>query len=241
MLFQRGGVVMKTASNMAKSDCRRAAQYLITILVVLPVGLLISLLPVMTEIKLAHKLMMADLVVVATKITALILFFRLAEHALAAIAEDGKVGSFVRGIGKPLTILLIVIIGQGLLWQVIDPFVEATGKKIYFVSVILLILAASAWLIFKAYQYAPYLLETAQYIRNPFAKVMAEKADPCPSCGYPVPKSVKFCSQCGEKMAEPLTCSQCNALLNPGQKFCWQCGSAVNGDNKDSEDFFDGQ
>ncbi|MBS3954505.1 MAG: zinc ribbon domain-containing protein [Methylomicrobium sp.] len=233
---------MNTVSYKAGTDCRRAAQYLITILIVLPVGLLISLLPVMTEIKLAHKLMAADCVVFATKMTALILFYRFAEHALAAITEDGRARSFVRSIGKPLTILVIVIIAQGLLWQMTEPFVAVTGKKIFFGAAILLILAASAWLIFKAYQSAPYLLVAVQRFRNPLAKVMAVITRPCPSCGHRLSKSAKFCSQCGEKTVEPLTCIQCGASLAPDQKYCWQCGATTNpSDSKDTEVFFDGE
>ncbi|MDP2179418.1 zinc ribbon domain-containing protein [Methylicorpusculum sp.] len=233
---------MNTVSYKTGTDCRRAAQYLITILIVLPVGLLISLLPVMTEIKFAHKLMAADCVVFATKMTALILFYRFTEHALAAIAEDGKVRSFVRSIGKPLTILVIVIFAQGLLWQVIAPFVAVTGKKIFFAAAILLILAASAWLILKAYQSAPYLLEAVQRFRNPLAKVLAVTSRPCPSCGHRMPKSAKFCSQCGEKTVEPLTCGQCGASLASDQKYCWQCGAATSvSESKDADVFFDGE
>jgi hypothetical protein len=235
-------MAMNTVSYKAGTDCRRAAQYLITILIVLPVGLLISLLPVMTEIKLAHKLMTADCVEFATKLTALILFYRFAEHALAAITEDGRALSFVRSIGKPLTILVIVIIAQGLLWQMIQPFVAASGKKVFFVAAILLILAASAWLIFKAFQSAPYLLETVQRFRNPFAKAIAVFTSPCPSCGHRLSKSAKFCSQCGEKTVGPPTCIHCGASLTPDQKYCWQCGATTNSsESKDAEVFFDGE
>src|SRR5204863_6425780 len=37
------------------------------------------------------------------------------------------------------------------------------------------------------------------------------------------PASLKFCEECGTRLAE--TCASCGASLNPGAKFCGECGT----------------
>jgi class 3 adenylate cyclase/tetratricopeptide (TPR) repeat protein len=47
----------------------------------------------------------------------------------------------------------------------------------------------------------------------------------CPQCGYDNGAELKFCGQCGTRLA--LLCSGCGAHNSPGQKFCGECGARL--------------
>jgi len=49
----------------------------------------------------------------------------------------------------------------------------------------------------------------------------------CPACNAPLPAKVKFCPECGAKIATENHCIQCGAKLSPGAKFCAECGTKV--------------
>lgn len=47
----------------------------------------------------------------------------------------------------------------------------------------------------------------------------------CPSCGANNPKTMKFCGECGTKLAtEKVICSNCGSEIPAGMKFCGECG-----------------
>src|SRR5579872_2468121 len=47
----------------------------------------------------------------------------------------------------------------------------------------------------------------------------------CPQCQSENPAGMKFCGQCGSKLAA--VCSQCGTENPPGFKFCGECGSPI--------------
>ena len=47
----------------------------------------------------------------------------------------------------------------------------------------------------------------------------------CTACGADVPGGMKFCPECGNKMAA--ACPSCGAEINPGAKFCGSCGARL--------------
>ena len=47
----------------------------------------------------------------------------------------------------------------------------------------------------------------------------------CPNCHAPLPPNVKFCPECGAKLAVESKCAKCGAKLAPGVKFCPECGT----------------
>lgn len=50
----------------------------------------------------------------------------------------------------------------------------------------------------------------------------------CANCGKPLDPGVKFCPECGTKVApQKLVCSACGMELNPSVKFCPECGTKV--------------
>ena len=60
----------------------------------------------------------------------------------------------------------------------------------------------------------------------------------CPKCGAPVNPGQKFCTKCGQPMANlqsnantsntnQSVCPKCGAPVNPGQKFCTKCGQPM--------------
>ena len=49
----------------------------------------------------------------------------------------------------------------------------------------------------------------------------------CPKCGYQVPRSSKFCQNCGNELSMPTTnlkCKKCGTVIPIGSKFCPNCG-----------------
>lgn len=53
----------------------------------------------------------------------------------------------------------------------------------------------------------------------------SNKGQQCPSCGFPIDESMKFCSNCGFPL-EKRVC-KCGALLSKDAKFCPNCGLKV--------------
>lgn len=51
----------------------------------------------------------------------------------------------------------------------------------------------------------------------------------CPNCGNKVPKTSKFCGNCGNKMNEEYACKQCGTPLPSGSMFCGNCGTRREG------------
>jgi membrane protease subunit (stomatin/prohibitin family) len=47
----------------------------------------------------------------------------------------------------------------------------------------------------------------------------------CPECEAPLAKKVKFCPECGAKIARKAHCAACGAELAPEAKFCAECGA----------------
>lgn len=47
----------------------------------------------------------------------------------------------------------------------------------------------------------------------------------CPHCNAPLEKNVKFCPECGGKIASEKHCTQCGAKLAETAKFCPECGA----------------
>lgn len=208
-------------------DCRRAAQYLVTIVAVLLVGYLLSILPVMSRLEFVGGLQAADLVLFVARLAALVFFFLFARHAMAAIPDEGGTLSFIRGIIEPTAVLAIVVIGQGLLWQVIDPFAGINGKTVYFGMAIALIVMVGIWLVLRAYRQAPDLVDAIQYLTTHFPRLAPELRNRCSACGGKIAKDAKFCSHCGQRIEEAIKCVNCGETLAQGQKYCQYCGKAV--------------
>src|SRR5215471_6370046 len=47
----------------------------------------------------------------------------------------------------------------------------------------------------------------------------------CPQCGHENAVEMKFCGECGTRLA--LVCSECGARNAPAQKFCGECGARL--------------
>lgn len=207
------------------SPSQKAIQYFLAIITILLIGKLISMIPVMSRLQIAGTYKAAEIVWFCAKISALALFYYFARFFIAAVPNNGSFLSFLRNIAAPLTILLIVILGQELLWQILAPFVHGIGKKIYFSLAILLIIAISIWLVVKAYQSALYLLKASEDIAGYLSLYISSANIICSSCGSQVMKKSLFCNHCGIKMGAQSNCAQCGATLLGQQKFCRHCGA----------------
>lgn len=218
---------MTTLSPPTNTACQKAIQYFIAIIIILITGKLISLIPVMERLHLAGVYKAAAIVWFSAKLSALIMFYYFSRSTIAAIPNAGSFLSFFRNIAEPLTILLIVIVGQELLWQLLEPFVQGTGKKIYFSCAIILIVTISIWLVLRAYQSALYLFEVSQKITKYLSQFVSNSTKTCMACGTKIKKSAIFCSNCGLKIAEKMSCSECGEALFSNERFCRHCGTEV--------------
>lgn len=58
----------------------------------------------------------------------------------------------------------------------------------------------------------------------------------CANCGNKLEPGVKFCPECGTKVAvQKLVCSGCGIELKPGVKFCPECGTKFDKENKEEK------
>jgi hypothetical protein len=47
----------------------------------------------------------------------------------------------------------------------------------------------------------------------------------CPRCQATNPRGVRFCEECGARLAR--TCPHCRAEVSSGKRFCWSCGGQL--------------
>lgn len=228
---------MSILPSFKGSDGNRAAQYLVTLLVLLLVGYLISLLPIMSRLEIAKGISAAQIVIFFTELVALALFYFFAIRAISALPKQGGVLFFVRALMVPGTLLIIVIIGQAVLWHVLAPFIGSTGKNIYLGIAILLIVLVGIWFVWMAYQNSPHLIQSIRQITDNVPRLTYLQTSACPKCGQLSDRNAPFCSHCGEPKPKEATCSGCGAVLSNDQKICQHCGQpAKETDGVSSED-----
>ena len=218
---------MTTLLSPTDNAYQKAIQYFLAIIMILIIGKLISLIPVMSRLQLAGTYKVAQIVWFSAKLSVLILFYFFARYSLAVLPNTGAILSFFRNIVEPLTVLIIVIIGQELLWQLLEPFVQTTGKKIYFSLAILLIVTISILLVLRAYQSALYLLNAGPEITKYLSRLVPISYKICTACSKKVMENAIFCSYCGYKLEEDSSCSKCREILLADEKFCRHCGTEV--------------
>ena len=49
----------------------------------------------------------------------------------------------------------------------------------------------------------------------------------CPKCGAQNSQSMKFCGNCGNKLAATVICPHCGKEVPAGMKFCGECGQPL--------------
>jgi len=226
---------MTTLLSPSNTPCKKATQYFLAIITTLIIGKLITLIPVMDRLQLAGTYKAAEIVWFGAKLSALVMFYYFARSTISAIPNNGSILSFFRHVAEPLTILVIVIIGQELLWQLLEPFVQTTGKKIYFSLAILLIVIISIWLVLRAYQSALYLFDTGKKIADYLSRFKPNLNKICMACGSLVRSNAVFCSHCGLRIAEQTSCSECGEVLLANEQFCRHCGTATKESLKPNE------
>jgi len=185
---------------MSNNACRRAAQLFITIVIILVVGKLITLVPVMHQLQLADTFNAADVIWFLAKLAALIMFFLFARYLIEAIPNNGGTLSFVKGIAEPLTVLLIVIMGQALLWQLLVPFVDGVGRTVYYSAAIILIVCVSVWFVLSAYRNALYIVDAVKKIGETLSRFIPQQKIVCAQCHAEISTNANYCNQCGHKI-----------------------------------------
>jgi len=191
---------MSSLMSMSNNACRRAAQLFITIVIILVVGKLITLVPVMHQLQLADTFKAAEVIWFLAKLAALIMFFLFARYLIEAIPNNGGTLSFVKGIAEPLTVLLIVIMGQALLWQLLVPFVDGVGRTIYYSAAIILIVCVSVWFVLSAYRNALYIVDAVKKIGETLSRFIPQQKIVCAQCHAEISTNANYCNQCGHKI-----------------------------------------
>ncbi|MGY6276890.1 zinc ribbon domain-containing protein [Methylomonas sp. MgM2] len=206
----------------------QAVRLLVTLLIVLLLGKLVSMLSVMQKLVLFHTIKAGDAVWFVTEISALYMFYFFARFTIESLPKKGAFVHFLRGIANPLAILVMVILIQDLIWQLLAPFVSHTGKSIYFGSAILLIVAVSVWLVIKAYEYASHLAISLDQLGDAVSKQLQARKSICSNCKAEVSSKAHFCDKCGHKMPESRYCPECGVAVADDQKYCRDCGADLN-------------
>ena len=191
---------MSSLMSMSNNACRRAAQLFITIVIILVVGKLITLVPVMHQLQLADTFKAAEVIWFLAKLAALIMFFLFARYLIEAIPNNGGTLSFVKGIAEPLTVLLIVIMGQALLWQLLVPFVDGVGRTVYYSAAIILIVCVSVWFVLSAYRNALYIVDAVKKIDETLSRFIPQQKIVCAQCHAEISTKANYCNQCGHKI-----------------------------------------
>ncbi len=219
---------MPTTLYQSNSAGQRAVQHFLTLIFILVVAKLISWIPVMNRLQLADTFTAAEIIWFSAKFAALVIFFYFSRATIAAIPSRAGIAAFLRNIAEPITLLIIVIISQELLWQLLTPFVRATGETIYFSLAVLVIISTSIWLILKAYQATPHLFDAQQNISACLSRLIPNKHKLCTSCGKQIFSNALFCCHCGHKTQEQANCATCGQALSADEKFCAHCGTMTN-------------
>ncbi len=206
---------------------RRAAQLLVAIVSVLVLGKLIAVVPVMGQLRLLESFTASEIIHWFGKSIALVLFFFFVRHVFAVLSDDGGPVSFLKRIAEPVAILIVAIVGQALLWQLFEPFVDATGRTIYFSAAVVLIVAVSAWLVVRAYRNAWFVVDACNRIVVCARAWWAGRRHVCERCKAEVDSGASFCSRCGHKLTESLTCRECGKAVSAEHQYCRYCGSKI--------------
>lgn len=218
---------MFSLTSLSSSAYRHASQLLITILTILLLGKLITLVPIMHELQVADTFSAAEIIWFISKSASLIVFYYFARFLIATIPNNDGALSFVKGIAEPLTALLLVIMGQALLWQLLAPFVDAQGRTIYYSAAIIVIVCISVWFVLKAYRHALYLVDAVEKIGGYLSRLIPQQKTACSQCGAEISTNAHFCNKCGHKTQDYICCPECGVKVSEGQNYCQNCGSTL--------------
>ncbi len=218
---------MFSFSSLSSNASRRAAQLFITIVIILLLGKIIAMVPVMQQLQLADTFTAAEIVWFIAKLTSLVVFFLFARYLIEAIPNNGGVLSFVKGVSVPLTVLLVIILGQALLWKILAPFSGTVGKTIYNSVAIILIVCVSIWFILRAYRDSFYIVDATKKVGKMLSRFTHRQQATCDQCHAEIATNAIFCSQCGHELKKALFCPECGEVISDDQSFCQSCGSKI--------------
>lgn len=217
---------------VSDNSSHQAVKLFITILIILLLGKLITLIPVMQQLQLADTFNAGEVIWFLARLTSLFVFILFAHFFIAAIPNNGGILSFVKGTAEPFTLLLIVIVGHALFWQMLEPFVDELGRTVYNSVAIILIVSASVWFILRAYRDSLYILNALRKVSSSLSLFAPQQRVNCDQCHAEISTNTAFCSQCGHRMKKPLCCPQCSEPISDDQLYCQSCGVCLNEENK---------
>ena len=155
--------------------------------------------------------------------SAVVLFWLLGRTAAKQIPGDGEGLSSARQVVEPLVTLIVVIVGHRVLLLLVGPFLEETGRTVYNWIFVFGSVGAALWMVSAGYRSSAWWIEELGTMRRPGTSIPSDVLSTCSQCGAAVRAGMKFCSQCGQRLAAP-RCRQCDHPLATGEKFCGACG-----------------
>ncbi|MCQ8181779.1 zinc ribbon domain-containing protein [Methylomonas sp. SURF-1] len=211
----------------ANTTALRAAQLLVTLLTILAIGKAVSLVPMMDQLELFWHFKAGQIVWFAAKLAALVLFYFCASLALQTVPDRGGVLAFAMSVAEPLCALAILAMAQSLFWEILEPFVNATGKTIYYGSVLALIVGVSVWLVLRAYRQADQLVLALSDLARLRPWLAGADKRRCRQCRSAVSATARFCAHCGGQLQPAAQCHACGSPLGAEQRYCPDCGADV--------------
>ncbi len=172
-------------------------QHGVTILITLLLGAVLGNLQFFRSASLGStKLTASDLVQFLAYGGALFLLWLAARRAEQQILEDSKGLSFLRHTVVPLATLIVASAGYQVVLLVVGPFLGTKSSQIYQWVFVTGITAVAIWLGLACYQ-------NAGSLTSAFSGMSASaRSTSCPQCGGPVTAGIKFCGNCGSKIAQ---------------------------------------
>ncbi len=193
---------------------QKPLQSIVAIFITWIVGYLIAQSSIFASTLIFRSLSLADLALLLTRITILILMLVLARQLQMVLPENGKGASFLRAILTPLATLIILLMGQNVLLEMLAPFLSSGGEKILILLFWLATLACTAWLIWLSYLHGPELVAGIIALGHRFSQVKQEMKI-CPGCGAHLKETTNFCGYCGTSLMENETATDKSTQKEP--------------------------
>ncbi len=182
---------------------QRPFQSIVAILITWVFGHLLARSGTFASTPLVDSLSLADLALLLSRCAILVLLLVLARQLQTVLPENGKGSSFLRAVLTPLAALIILLLGQNLLLEMVDPFLSRNGEQLLILVFWLAAVAATGWLIWRSYLHGPQLVAGLIALGHRFNQ-SREESRTCPHCGAHLKEAANYCAYCGAALTPRL-------------------------------------
>ncbi len=173
-------------------------QYGIAMLLALLLGTILGSIPLFKETTLGDtKLNASRMVQFLGYGSALLWLWLLGRRAAVQLAEYGKGLSFLCHVITPLATLIVISAGYKVLLLLGGPFLDKTGKMVYDWGFVIGMISAALWLTLAWFLKSAPMMESLEVLRRERKSADSQSLLPCPQCGRPIDRGMRFCGHCG--------------------------------------------